>query len=291
MLKKYWAPCLTALLSLSAIQGVPSLVNAQNLKVGESRSQGLARSHQQAIATVVAHKFGDQTAATVYVRGVPVISVTSNQDITPANQKIKMATIPTLTPFDRATNIAATLNYLNLTGFDPQLIVAGRNDQVPSVKLGNKGHIRFSASLTAASSSGNPQQDAIAVAQLLRELISTPKPVAATPVRASNRASKTSISGMASWYGADFHGRLSASGEVFNKFQLTAAHRTLPFGTKVRVTNLQNGRSVVVRINDRGPFHGNRVLDVSRAAAKALGFIEYGVAQVRIEVIDSSQGV
>ncbi|MDX1977699.1 MAG: septal ring lytic transglycosylase RlpA family protein [Pseudanabaenaceae cyanobacterium bins.68] len=291
MLKKYWAPCLTALVSLSAIQGIPSLVNAQNLKVGESRSQGLARSQQQAIATVVAHKFGNQNAATVYVRGVPVISVTSNQDITAAEQKIKMAHLPTLTPFDRATNIAATLNYLNLNGFDPQLIVADVDTQFPSIKLGNKGHIRLSASLIAASSSGNPQQDAIAAAKLLRNLMTSPQPIAAAPVRATTRPSRPQISGMASWYGADFHGRLSASGEVFNKFQLTAAHRSLPFGTRVRVTNLQNGRSVVVRINDRGPFYGDRILDVSKAAASALGFIDHGVARVKVEVLDSSQGV
>jgi rare lipoprotein A len=78
-------------------------------------------------------------------------------------------------------------------------------------------------------------------------------------------------SGKASWYGPGFHGRKTASGEAFNTNALTAAHRTLPFGTKVRVLNKRNGKSVVVRINDRGPFAHGRVIDLSRASAQAIG--------------------
>ncbi|MEA1834648.1 septal ring lytic transglycosylase RlpA family protein [Methylobacterium durans] len=78
-------------------------------------------------------------------------------------------------------------------------------------------------------------------------------------------------SGVASWYGPGFQGRRTANGERFNTHAMTAAHRTLPFGTRVRVTNRTNGRSVVVRINDRGPFVGGRVIDLSNASARALG--------------------
>ena len=78
-------------------------------------------------------------------------------------------------------------------------------------------------------------------------------------------------SGLASWYGPGFHGRRTASGEAFNAGALTAAHRSLPFGTRVRVVNKRNGRSVVVRINDRGPYGHGRVIDLSRAAARAIG--------------------
>ena len=95
------------------------------------------------------------------------------------------------------------------------------------------------------------------------------------------------ISGSASWYGAQFHGRQTASGERFDQNGLTAAHRTLPFGTKVRVTNRKNGRSVVVRINDRGPFHANRVIDLSRGAAQAVGMVGAGVAPVSLVVLGS----
>jgi rare lipoprotein A len=88
--------------------------------------------------------------------------------------------------------------------------------------------------------------------------------------------------GEASWYGPGFHGRKTASGERFNQNKLTAAHRKLPLGTEVQVVNLENGRSVTVEINDRGPYVRGRVIDVSRAAAKRLGIIEDGVAQVEI---------
>ena len=83
----------------------------------------------------------------------------------------------------------------------------------------------------------------------------------------------------------DFHGRKTANGETYDMNELTAAHKELPLGTKVEVTNLSNGRKVVVRINDRGPFHGNRVLDLSRAAAQELGTLNAGVAQVQIRAL------
>jgi rare lipoprotein A len=91
--------------------------------------------------------------------------------------------------------------------------------------------------------------------------------------------------GLASWYGDDFHGRLTANGEVFDMASLTAAHPTLPMPCYARVTNLANGKSLVVRVNDRGPYHGNRVMDVSSRAAELLEFKGYGVARVRVEYV------
>ena len=91
--------------------------------------------------------------------------------------------------------------------------------------------------------------------------------------------------GRASWYGPGFHGRKTSNGERFDMNTMTAAYRTLPIPSYARVTNLSNGKSVVVRINDRGPFHDNRVLDVSKAAAQKLGFIDKGTANVRVEQI------
>ena len=93
------------------------------------------------------------------------------------------------------------------------------------------------------------------------------------------------VQGAASWYGPGFYGNRTASGEVFRPGTMTAAHRTLPFGTKVRVTNLWNGRRAVVRINDRGPFVGHRVIDLGHGAAKELGLMTSGVAQVKLEVL------
>ena len=91
--------------------------------------------------------------------------------------------------------------------------------------------------------------------------------------------------GLASWYGDDFHGRLTANGEVFDMGSLTAAHPTLPMPSYARVTNLSNGKSLVVRVNDRGPYHGNRLIDVSNKAAELLEFKGNGVARVRVEYV------
>lgn len=93
------------------------------------------------------------------------------------------------------------------------------------------------------------------------------------------------MSGKASWYGPGFHGKRTASGERFNENAYTAAHRSLPFGTRVRVTNLRNGRMVDVRINDRGPFVRGRIIDLSRAAASEIGMIRDGVVPVEVHVL------
>ena len=119
---------------------------------------------------------------------------------------------------------------------------------------------------------------------------SAPKPETAITAPAVQpppaQPSVVSVStGEASWYGPGFYGNRTANGEVFRPGTLTAAHRTLPFGTKVRVTNLWNGRSAVVRINDRGPFIGHRVIDLAHGAATQLGLVASGIAQVKLEVL------
>lgn len=91
--------------------------------------------------------------------------------------------------------------------------------------------------------------------------------------------------GIASWYGSDFHGRRTANGETYDMNAMTAAHPTLPMPTIARVTNLENGRSVIVRINDRGPFAEDRIIDLSRAGARELGFEHAGLARVRVTVL------
>jgi rare lipoprotein A len=93
--------------------------------------------------------------------------------------------------------------------------------------------------------------------------------------------------GLASWYGPKFHGKRTANGEIFDQYAVTAAHQTLPLPSKVRVTNLDNGRQLVVRVNDRGPFIGDRIIDLSRRSAQLLGVEKVGVAPVRLELLDS----
>ncbi|HSE83173.1 MAG TPA: septal ring lytic transglycosylase RlpA family protein [Thermodesulfobacteriota bacterium] len=91
--------------------------------------------------------------------------------------------------------------------------------------------------------------------------------------------------GVASWYGKYFHGKETASGEPFNMYDYTAAHRSLPLGTKVKVTNLENGKDVTVDINDRGPYVDGRTIDLSYAAAKSIGITDSGISEVKIEIV------
>ena len=95
--------------------------------------------------------------------------------------------------------------------------------------------------------------------------------------------------GPASWYGKKFHGRKTSNGETYNMYAMTAAHKTLPIPTYLQVTNLDNGKSVVVRVNDRGPFHGNRIIDLSYAAASKLGYAKNGVGNVELRAIEPGQ--
>lgn len=95
--------------------------------------------------------------------------------------------------------------------------------------------------------------------------------------------------GLASWYGPGFHGRKTASGERYDQRDLTCAHRKLPFGTKLKVTNLRNGQELIVTVNDRGPYIRNRIVDVSHEAAKQLDFLHDGTAPVRLERMTSAQ--
>ena len=107
-------------------------------------------------------------------------------------------------------------------------------------------------------------------------------------VHKARHSSKTQV-GTASWYGKKFHGRQTASGDTYDMFQFTAASRTLPLGTLLKVTNLRNGKWVIVKVNDRGPYVGNRVLDVSYGAAQMMGFRQRGIERVKLEVIEPEQ--
>ena len=111
----------------------------------------------------------------------------------------------------------------------------------------------------------------------------------------NNSAAKATIrpvvTGKASWYGPGFRGKKTASGEIYDDSKLTAAHKSLPLGSKAKVTNLSNGKTVDVEINDRGPFVEDRIIDLSQAAARALGMIHRGIAKVRVDLIGGQSGI
>ena len=112
-------------------------------------------------------------------------------------------------------------------------------------------------------------------------------PVAKVPAPTLPPESRVSQTGIASWYGPGFHGKATASGEIYDQNEMTAAHQTLPLGTKVMVTNLENGSAAEVLVNDRGPFAKNRIIDLSYAAAQSINMVGPGTALVRIDVVDS----
>jgi rare lipoprotein A len=145
------------------------------------------------------------------------------------------------------------------------------NNSLTATNLSKPAALTFTSSLPAAFSSNSSQKTAQSESLPQIQLI-------------ANRGG--SMVGMASFYSqGDAGGTITATGKRFNHNAMTAAHRTLPFGTRVRVTNLRNGRSVVVTINDRGPYTGGRIIDLSRGAARAIGMINSGVARVRLQVL------
>ena len=111
-------------------------------------------------------------------------------------------------------------------------------------------------------------------------------PKSSSKKKSSFDTSKKTFTGISSYYGKKFHGKLTANGEIFDMYGLTAAHKEIPLNTIVRVTNLANDKSLILRINDRGPYVGNRILDCSYGAAKKLGFLNQGNTEVRIDVIE-----
>ncbi|AKG22645.1 septal ring lytic transglycosylase RlpA family protein [Calothrix sp. 336/3] len=363
---------LTVVALFSAVLGMPSVSRAQAtkqvapdspvtptpdvVKVGEYQSQ---TKNPGSIATTVTeihtHDVAGRQAATLYVRGIPVLTFMGQQPIAQTQTKIgtintevvkvgsstsTVANSPKFTttdeiggtdldsqtksandPVQRAGVIAAKINQLIWEKVDASKITvswqAGSNppnqaqnknlsqnfsNQRPDrfvIKVNNQELVTMSDETRLAGGSKNPAQDALQATNRLRRLIGNASPLTQVdnlpkrsaiafqyrPQDVAIQAVRATFRGVASFYGYDFSGNRTATGERFNPEGMTAAHRTLPFGTRVRVTNTRNGRSVIVRINDRGPFIRGRVIDLSTGAARLIGMINSGVAPVLIEVL------
>jgi rare lipoprotein A len=143
----------------------------------------------------------------------------------------------------------------------------------------------WAASNPASSTSPKTPSTPAISTEIPKKSVETPKK---SEVKRTAKAPKA-IVGRASWYGKKFHGRQTASGEAYDMFQFTAAHKTLPLGTWLKVTNLRNGKWIIVRVNDRGPYVGDRVLDLSYGAAQMLNFRAKGVERVKAEVVDGTE--
>jgi rare lipoprotein A len=284
------------------------------LKVGETRSQSMVRS-QDVMTRIHPHTLNGRNAATVYVRNIPVLTFLaegkSSDRLKPKSGNLRsVVKLPSSTenslvnpltsndPVERATAVAALINQFNRDGLDAKEIVPAFESGSYVIKLGKQTKLKFDSGLVYSDTAKNQEGDVLQAANLLRRLVGNAASVSAianapapssSPARVAARVASSPASqfasGFASWYGPGFHGAMSASGERFNANALTAAHRSLPFGTQVKVTNMDNGRSVVVRINDRGPFVHNRILDISEGAARVIGLINSGVAPIRFEVM------
>ncbi|MEB3356378.1 MAG: septal ring lytic transglycosylase RlpA family protein [Synechococcales bacterium] len=320
---------------------------AEVVKVGEYQSDELSIPEVEAIATVHGHVMDGRQAATLYVRGIPVLTFlgdrltqahTQSQPLasaagiappsrlsTEATAGLKMAsqdspqetaesasTSPEAStiqatspdaadyshdPVWRATAIAAQLNQFHRDGLNSEQITAHWDEDLSKyvIRVNDTMLVEFDERLILPDTTGELAEDVLQATNRIRRQMGGADPLSAiegAPQQNARRIAlgplQFSFSGMASWYGPGFHGRRSASGEVFNQHALTAAHRSLPFGTLVEVTNLNNGMTVVVRVNDRGPFSRGRVIDLSAAAARAVGMMQSGVAPVQVNVLGAT---
>lgn len=327
------------------------------IEVRESPSQTEA-GPSEILTKIHAHQFNGRSAATLYVRDLPVVtflgsavnreratatvtkvaaalgdtgattkqeepevkpatrakyeefeSVTNIGTVAPSALSLLSRTIAANSEVDRsdpvwrASAIAAKLNQIERTNAPVEIALTwnglvDKDGEIVSesylIKVDDEALLVVDENTRLPDTTANLEQDALQMTNRLRRLVADaaplsqvankPKPKPKAPEIVTSPVQFV-VNGWASWYGPGFHGRLSASGEVFDQNALTAAHRTLPFGTEVRVTNLNNGRSIVVRINDRGPFVGNRVIDLSAAAAQVLGMMDTGIAPVRLDIL------
>ncbi|MBD2159375.1 septal ring lytic transglycosylase RlpA family protein [Limnothrix sp. FACHB-1083] len=257
------------------------------------------------ITKVHAHQLGNRTAVTLYVRNIPVVTFLANDEASTTNA------------LERATATAREIDQRHANGVDAQAIRYEWSNRENRywVTMGGQPLVAIDQTTLAPQPTASYSADAVQVTNRLRRQLGNAQPLAYNGqlrMRAASNQSgddalgnpnanglrhngvlyavRSSQTGQASWYGPGFHGNRTANGERFNQNALTAAHRTLPFGTLVRVTNLRNGRSVIVRINDRGPFTRGRIVDLSVAAAREIDMYSSGVASVRLEVLQALPG-
>lgn len=282
-------------------------------------SEATGRSTAESIVKIYNHQVDGKPAATLYVRNLPILTsfvVTTESSptaTTPAAQPVsdtaavqKSAQLNNSTSLSQVEAIANQIDQMHHDGVDVDgLKVVWQGDQKTGkgqyvIKFDKQAITTVDQNTTYAKTTSSAEQDALLIANRLRRLLSDgeveplktvegkPKPKPVVAARRSHSSAQSVVGvyrGQASWYGPGFHGNRTANGERFNQYALTAAHPYLAFGTQVRVTNNYTGRSVVVRINDRGPYSGGRIIDLSAGAAEAIGLKSSGVGPVSVEVL------
>ncbi len=246
---------------------------------------------------IISHALDRQPAATLSVHSIPVLTFV-DVAASGSNKADNEASVPD--PVARSLQVARQLDAFRSAAGDPNSIRVRWDAALKEylISLGEEPLVAINEATLFSETTGDVAEDALYATNRLRRLLGAtelltdiegrpapPAPVVPAVPAAPTVAVLSSTTGNASWYGPGFHGRPTASGEAFNQNALTAAHRTLPFGTRVRVTNLNNNRQVIVRINDRGPFAHGRILDLSAEAARVIGLDRAGVGPVRLEVL------
>ncbi len=293
---------------IGEILGIGTLIaqESSNFQTENVVSLGPIETHanpkmsSKEIAKLHLHQWQYQLAVTLKIRQIPVLTfLGSKADLAALKEQgddMDPSQIES-EALNRAKAFAQRLNKLSQdsTFKAENLTVSLNSDQTHSIKLDSEELIKLDKGVILPDTTRNQAVDALQATNRLRRLMGDAPPLTAIikPEQASNQESGLASvrpvtsrrKGMASWYGPGFHGRLTANGERYNQNGLTAAHKSLPFGTQVRVTNLHNGRSVIVRINDRGPYIHGRVIDLSKGAANVIGLLNSGVAPVQLEIL------
>lgn len=295
----------TALICTSSAQTVAINTGDNNSNIQEFQEQTTARKstvedfieiqHQNNLNTkIYPHQLGEKSAATLQLNNIPILTFLG----TSVTSGVQSPEQPEASVIERAQAVAEIINQLNLDKISGEGVTLSRepDGEAYTIKIDGEDLVTIDENTILPDSTKNLGRDALQATNRLRRIlggapplttIPTPEKTAFNPYSAPNRSLnvKRTKYGIASWYGPGFHGRKTASGQRFNQHSLTAAHRTLPFGTLVKVTNVRNGKSVVVKINDRGPFSRGRVIDLSMGAAKAIGSYSSGVAPVKLDVL------
>jgi rare lipoprotein A len=283
----------------------------KNLIGTNARLAREANNNQEQLAKIHPHTMNGLNAATLLVRNIPILTflgskIASNTSINtdsvePQQTKSSNKINAENDPVSRANLVASQLTKLSQTGINARDIQV-RWDAITkgySIKVKDREIVVINDRTILPDTTNNLAEDALQATNRLRRLMGNAPPLRAImdmprkmPRKISTRLQEVpqnrvvrQIIGQASWYGPGFHGRTTANGERYNQEGMTAAHPSLPFGTKIKVTNKNNGRSVVVRVNDRGPYAGGRVLDLSAGAARLLGMMGSGVAPVQLEIL------
>ena len=284
------------------------LVDSSETKTIEQTPAVEASTPTRAIATTYDHEISGRSATTVYVRNIPVATFlekpqadstnadSTNADSTNTNGTTDSADLPTKPTQgkEEPENFVDAINNIgqNKDNADKIGVKWDKTTEKYIIHIEEQPLIAMNGNVILPTTTKDVAEDALQITNRLRRQLGNVKPLKTIEGQPPRKVAvaPTNVrryqAGWASWYGPGFHGNLTADGTRYNQYGLSAAHRTLPFGTRLRVTNQNNGRSVVVIVNDRGPFIHNRVIDLSMGAAQVLGITSTGIAPVTLDIVN-----